>query len=146
MKTSTLLSAAFAVVIAMTALAPASATPVVPSKPVAQSAQDGLKIEAGHRHWRRHHGHFVHPRRHWRPRHGLSFGIVIGPSYRHRPYYDPYYEPRYVVRPRYHHRHVVRIRDPHARWCYNRYRSYDRYSNTFQPYHGRRRTCVSPYY
>lgn len=34
----------------------------------------------------------------------------------------------------------------HYRWCEARYRSYDPYSNTFQPYHGPRRQCLSPYY
>jgi hypothetical protein len=34
----------------------------------------------------------------------------------------------------------------HVNWCYNRYRSYRAYDNTFQPYHGPRRQCISPYY
>jgi GH18 family chitinase len=34
----------------------------------------------------------------------------------------------------------------HINWCYNRYRSYRDYDNTFQPYHGPRRQCISPYY
>lgn len=34
----------------------------------------------------------------------------------------------------------------HVNWCYNRYRSYRDYDNTFQPYHGPRRQCISPYY
>ncbi|WP_311134068.1 BA14K family protein [Pleomorphomonas sp. JP5] len=34
----------------------------------------------------------------------------------------------------------------HVRWCQGRYRSYDPRTNTFQPYHGPRRICVSPYY
>ena len=33
----------------------------------------------------------------------------------------------------------------HVRWCANRYRSYRAYDNTFQPYHGPRRQCYSPY-
>lgn len=33
----------------------------------------------------------------------------------------------------------------HVRWCQGRYRSYDPRTNTFQPYHGPRRICVSPY-
>lgn len=33
----------------------------------------------------------------------------------------------------------------HTSWCYNRYRSYRAYDNTYQPYHGPRRLCVSPY-
>ena len=34
----------------------------------------------------------------------------------------------------------------HVRWCQGRYRSYDAYTNTFQPYNGPRQVCVSPYY
>ncbi|WP_337182791.1 BA14K family protein [Shinella sp.] len=33
----------------------------------------------------------------------------------------------------------------HVNWCANRYRSYRAYDNTFQPYNGPRRQCVSPY-
>jgi len=33
----------------------------------------------------------------------------------------------------------------HVEWCYNRYRSYRASDNTYQPYEGPRRQCVSPY-
>jgi hypothetical protein len=33
----------------------------------------------------------------------------------------------------------------HVSWCYDRYRSYRAYDNTFQPYNGPRRQCYSPY-
>lgn len=33
----------------------------------------------------------------------------------------------------------------HVDWCYDRYRSYRESDNTFQPYNGPRRECVSPY-
>jgi hypothetical protein len=33
----------------------------------------------------------------------------------------------------------------HVEWCFARYRSYRAYDNTFQPYHGPRRQCRSPY-
>jgi hypothetical protein len=33
----------------------------------------------------------------------------------------------------------------HVEWCYNRYRSYRAYDNTYQPYNGPRRQCYSPY-
>ena len=36
--------------------------------------------------------------------------------------------------------------DAHVRWCYQHYRSYRAYDNTFQPYNGPRRQCRSPYY
>ncbi len=35
--------------------------------------------------------------------------------------------------------------NPHLRWCYGRYRSYRDYDNTFQPYHGPRKACLSPF-
>jgi hypothetical protein len=77
---------------------------------------------------------------------GLAAGAIIGgllaaPRYRDY-YYDDYYEPR-PYRPR------VRYRssrlDEHQLWCLDRWRSYDIYSDTYQPYHGPRRYCVSPY-
>lgn len=33
----------------------------------------------------------------------------------------------------------------HVRWCQARYRSYDPYSDTFQPNRGPRQRCISPY-
>ncbi|WP_315920204.1 BA14K family protein [Mesorhizobium sp. SP-1A] len=33
----------------------------------------------------------------------------------------------------------------HVRWCSERYRSYRAYDNSWQPYNGPRRQCVSPY-
>ncbi len=33
----------------------------------------------------------------------------------------------------------------HVRWCQARYRSYDTYSDTFQPNNGPRQRCVAPY-
>ncbi|WP_139973227.1 BA14K family protein [Ochrobactrum sp. CGA5] len=76
------------------------------------------------RHWREH-------RRHWR---------------HHRPYYR--YDRRYWGPPpayRYRSAPVYRGGNPHIRWCYNRYRSYRAYDNTFQPNYGPRRQCYSPY-
>lgn len=33
----------------------------------------------------------------------------------------------------------------HVRWCHTHHRSYRAYDNTYQPYHGPRRQCWSPY-
>ena len=33
----------------------------------------------------------------------------------------------------------------HVQWCYDHYRSYRAYDNTYQPYNGPRRACYSPY-
>ncbi len=40
------------------------------------------------------------------------------------------------------HRNIYR----HERWCERKYRSYRVWDNTFQPYHGGRRECRSPYF
>ena len=80
------------------------------------------------RYWREH-------RRHWRhdyPRYR--------PHYRYdRRYWGPPPAYRYRAAP------VYRGGNPHVRWCYNRYRSYRAYDNTFQPNYGPRRQCYSPY-
>jgi hypothetical protein len=59
-------------------------------------------------------------------------------------YYGPYYGPRVIYRPRVVYQRA-RLGDAHVQWCYNRYRSYRAYDNTFQPYHGPRQQCYSPY-
>ena len=41
---------------------------------------------------------------------------------------------------------VVRTGNRHINWCYAKYRSYRASDNTFQPYKGRRRACISPFY
>jgi len=53
-----------------------------------------------------------------------AFGIIIVP---------PAGQPTYQLTER------------HYRWCERRYRSYRRWDNTFQPYHGPRKQCISPY-
>jgi hypothetical protein len=58
-------------------------------------------------------------------------------------YYGGYWYPAaafVVVAPRV----VVRGSMSHARWCENRYVSYRVSDNTYQPYDGPRRQCVSP--
>ncbi|MFK0688183.1 BA14K family protein [Mesorhizobium sp. IMUNJ 23033] len=40
---------------------------------------------------------------------------------------------------------VYRGGDAHVQWCYDRYRSYRAWDNTFQPYDGPRQQCYSPY-
>lgn len=37
------------------------------------------------------------------------------------------------------------VSDPHVDWCLDRYRSYDVGTDTYQPYHGPRRLCRSPF-
>jgi len=42
-------------------------------------------------------------------------------------------------------KHAYAGSNRHLAWCYNRYRSYRLMDNSFQPYHGPRRECLSPY-
>ena len=48
--------------------------------------------------------------------------------------------------PRRHAVHYGAINPRHYSWCAERYRSYHWRSNSFQPYHGPRQQCYSPYY
>jgi BA14K-like protein len=93
-------------------------------------------------------GHYGHYGNFYGPSLSFSFGVPFGlydwpGSYYSSPYYyqPRYYAPRYYA-PRYYRRSVS---SAHARWCYNRYRSYRAWDNTFQPYYGPRQQCWSPY-
>lgn len=77
-------------------------------------------------------------------------------------YYGPrrYYPSRYYYRPapRYYYqrpakryyrkapRYRVSASQAHTNYCFAKYRSYRAYDNTFQPYHGPRKQCRSPYF
>jgi hypothetical protein len=74
---------------------------------------------------------------------GLGFGLgslyqgYYNQGYYNRGYYNNgYYAPR---------RYYRTLSNAHVRWCYNRYRSYRTWDNTFQPYNGPRQQCWSPY-
>jgi hypothetical protein len=122
--------------------APASAIPLphtVADRPTnLVQVQQVRRIERrGQRIYLNGHRGFREPRRGYREFNGFWFpaaaflgGLIIGGALDDGPRY---------VRPGY------RLSNAHVRWCYNRYRSYDRYSNTFQPYNGPRRACYSPY-
>lgn len=60
---------------------------------------------------------------------GIIIGAIIASQSHRGRYYDNYNS----------------TRNAHLDWCYNRYRSYRAYDNTFQPYNGPRRQCISPY-
>ena len=63
---------------------------------------------------------------------GLAAGALIGGALA-QPYYEvPAYGGGYYGG------------DAHTRWCYAHYRSYRASDNTYQPYNGPRRQCVSP--
>ena len=94
----------------------------------------------------RHYDHRYHDRRAWRHHHrrddrskaaavigGLAAGATIGGAIA-RSQQPRYTTPRSYVGG-----------DSHVKWCFNRYRSYSAYDNTFQPYDGPRQQCYSPY-
>lgn len=69
-------------------------------------------------------------RRHYRP-YGPQLYLGLGvPTYR-------YVQPRRYYR--------QRLGSAHVAWCYDRWRSYRAWDNTYQPYYGPRRQCWSPY-
>jgi len=96
-----------------------------------------------HRRWypRYYGGYYGRP--YWGRGYYGGSGIYLGLGIPGYSYYDPYYAPAPLYRaPVYRAR---RIGNAHVTWCYERYRSYRAYDNTYQPYHGPRRQCISPY-
>ncbi|WP_105418699.1 BA14K family protein [Neorhizobium sp. T25_27] len=80
--------------------------------------------------YRRHNGY-------WFPLAAFGAGALIGGAIASQPRYAepaPAYGGGDDINPR------------HYEWCADRYRSYDAYSNSFQPNYGRRQTCYSPYF
>ncbi len=98
------------------------------------NAEATVKAEpVNHRNWRRYH------RRHHRHGGGIyfnfgngSFSLTVPPQG-----YYPHY--------RRHRGYSRGAGSRHVRWCYSRYKSYRHWDNTFQPYHGPRKQCWSPY-
>ncbi|MCF6369812.1 BA14K family protein [Rhizobium halophilum] len=88
----------------------------------------------GYRHYR--HGHRYHGG-YWYPLAAFGAGALIGGAIAAPRYVEPAPAPVY---------RTSGLNPRHYDWCHARYRSYDSYSNTFQPYHGPRQTCYSPYY
>lgn len=116
---------------------PANALPIAPK--INSTAQNGLVTDAqvrfdfyfrGGRPYYNGHRGYRYRRPGWRRYNGWWFPPNAFGVYRPRRYAPP---PRGLSR-------------AHYRYCYNRYRSYRAYDNTFQPYHGRRRQCRSPYW
>lgn len=78
----------------------------------------------GYRHWRRGYREY---NGWWFPAGAFVAGAIIGSAVNSGP------------------RHYRGESSAHVRWCYNRYRSYREWDNTFQPYNGPRQQCYSPY-
>lgn len=82
----------------------------------------------GHRGYRHHRPGYRQYNGWWFPPAAFIAGAIIGGAMTA--------EPPIQYRPR---------GNAHIDWCYARYRSYRASDNTFQPYNGPRRPCVSPY-
>jgi hypothetical protein len=106
-------------------------------------SSNGVRRGGGrhHHHHRNHHGGYRHHGgwyggfgpgwRGWGGWGGPNIGVVVEiPIY---PRYRPIYRKAYGVG------------SVHHGWCAQRYRSYRAWDNTFQPYSGPRRYCISPY-
>ncbi len=145
--------AAFALIAAVAAPAPATAGGE-------GWVEIGVRVNHGHVHGRHVHAYHVEsarPRlRSNRPPVGF-YPIHDGPSLYYGYHY--YHVPSYPV-PIYPTDRAVVVAQPvvvqqrvvaygatsaHVAWCQARYRSYRVGDNSFQPYHGPRRVCVSPY-
>ena len=96
----------------------------------------------GGRHWNRGGRHYYRGGRYYDDGAGaailgLGLGLGLGSMYNNYNYYDAPPPRRYY--------RAQRVSSTHVQWCYNRYRSYRAYDNTFQPYNGPRQQCYSPY-
>ncbi len=156
----TILAAGFSAIVTVGAVVPAEAMPVVPAAPSAPQANNnvvnvqywrdrdyGPRWYGGHRGYREYRPGYRRHNGYWFPLAAFGAGAIVGgalaqPREVYRPV--PEYRPRPVYRE---YRPVVRggLSQSHVNWCFGRYRSYDAYSNTFQPYNGPRQTCYSPY-
>jgi len=134
-------------------IAPAAASPLVsPPRPEANQSLIQTKsrcrrcYRSGNRYYsKRHYSNRRYSNRHYKKRRysyrrypnyynygwwGIP-GVVIGGAIVGSLLYQPPYYRSYG--------------DGHIEWCYRHYRSYRPSDNTFQPYHGPRRPCISPY-
>jgi len=152
------LCAVLTISVALASTAPVDAAPIF--APQVQAAQpDVIQVRDS---WRRHHGgrwqnhgwyngHRGH-RRHrpglryyngfWFPGGAFIAGAIIGSALADS---DPYYAERYYRRDYGERYYRDYSGGSHVDWCYARYRSYRAWDNTFQPYHGPRQQCYSPY-
>ncbi len=94
-----------------------------------------FKRRNGHVYWNGHRGYrdrrrgYRYYNGYWFPAAAFLGGVIIGNAIN---------QPRPVYR----HGDWYRL---HVEWCDDRYRSYRVSDDTFQPYHGPRRRCNSPY-
>lgn len=160
----TLVAAGFAALTAVGSVVPAQAMPMTITPPVVDKVDDGVVnvqywrdrdydgdyrpgYYRGHRGYRDYRPGYRRHNGYWFPLAAFGAGAIIGgalsqPREIYRPV--PEYRPRPVYR-EYRPMRRAGVSQSHVNWCFARYRSYDAYSNTFQPYNGPRQTCYSPY-
>jgi len=83
----------------------------------------------GHRGYRERRPGYRYHNGWWFPPAAFALGAIVGGAIANSPPPQPAY----------------RGSNAHVQWCYDRWRSYRAYDNTYQPYNGPRRQCVSPY-
>lgn len=140
MRPLSLFAAAFAFGLAALA-APAEARPLAQRSGLVAQAQY-LPGQDGNFGWRQPTYRDSWPGGRMRP---LPRPELSPPAYREpAPYVDRYVPGQRAIAPRYQ-RRVDPLPGDHFTWCATRYRSYRNSDNTFQPFAGPRRACVSPY-
>jgi hypothetical protein len=129
------LASVLTVGLAVLAANPAAAAPAGMIRDAAVQAAPSDQVETVNHRWRRG---------------GASITLQFGGGYYGPRYYGPRYAPRYYAPrayyPRYAPRHHRGLANAHFRWCSAKYRSFRAWDNTFQPYRGGRKQCVSPYF
>ncbi|EJN04945.1 BA14K family protein [Phyllobacterium sp. YR531] len=137
---SAIFAGALSMAMGVTSIIPATAAPFVPAPLEIKSSVDQVQYRSDRRwrgghHWRGHRG-YRHSRpgyrRHndgwWYPLAAFGAGAIIGGAIANQP------------------RRVAPVRgSAHVQWCYNKYRSYRSWDNSYQPYGGPRAQCYSPY-
>lgn len=133
--------------VCLSAIIPVSAAQIMPQKPALQMTDNAEVIQVrdgrrgfyrhnnrgyynGHRGYRNHRPGYRRYNGYWFPPAAFALGAIVGGAIINN---------NSNVRPGY-------MSPQHIRYCEDRYRSYRRSDNTFQPYHGPRQECRSPYY
>jgi hypothetical protein len=140
---------ALSAVFAVSSVVPVEAMPVPQQQQVKQSSdvqnvkmirrkhvRTNHRISRNHKTWR---GHYA--RNSYRSWHGHRGYRTYRPGYRR---YNGYWFPPAAFATGVVIGTTIRGGNAHVRWCRNRYVSYRVSDNTYQPYNGPRRECVSP--
>lgn len=139
--TSALLSAS----VSLGAVATTAAAPL-PTQPVAKTGN--LLVQVDHRRHHRGHQRGFHQRDGHYYYNGRRGYRHKRPGYR---YHNGFWFPAaaftlgLLIAPQVQQGRTIHLTRAHYRWCDDRYRSYRYSDNSFQPYNGPRKQCISPY-